>query len=76
MEYEEVRRLVQRIMPSAMESVGEDLRILKEFASEIVQDLATNELSLDVEEHKVGWLTCVKVEQEDIPWRAGAERET
>jgi hypothetical protein len=26
---------------------------------------------LDVEGQKVGWLTCVNVGKEDIPWRAG-----
>ncbi|KAF9695045.1 hypothetical protein EKO04_007028 [Ascochyta lentis] len=72
MAYEDVRRMVQAVMPSAVETLGEDLRILKEFASGIVEHLARNQLSLDVEEHKVGWLTCVKVEKEDVPWRAGA----
>ncbi|KAJ4353146.1 hypothetical protein N0V95_003618 [Ascochyta clinopodiicola] len=71
MVYEDVRRMVQAVMPCAMETLGEDLRILKEFASEIVENLAKNELSLDVEENKVGWLTCAKVEKEDVPWRAG-----
>ncbi|KZM19510.1 hypothetical protein ST47_g9423 [Ascochyta rabiei] len=71
MAYEDVRRMVQAVMPSAVETLGEDLRILKEFASEIVENLARNELSLDVEENKVGWLTCAKVEKEYIPWRAG-----
>lgn len=75
MVYEEVRRMVQRVMPSAVDTLDEDLRILKEYASEHVKDLAKNELSLDAEEHGVGWLTCVKIEREDIPWRAGRERD-
>ena len=72
MEYEQVRQQVQKIMPSAVNTLGEDLRILKECASEIVEKMARNEASLDVEESKVGWLTCVKVEGKDIPWRAVA----
>lgn len=33
-------------MPSAVESLDEDLKILKEYASDIVADLARNESSL------------------------------
>jgi hypothetical protein len=73
MEYEAVRRLVQIVMPSAVETLGEDIKILKDFA-EIVEDLARNELSLDVEDIMVGYLTCAKVERKDIPWQA--ERQT
>ncbi|KAH6622197.1 hypothetical protein C7974DRAFT_377795 [Boeremia exigua] len=75
MVYEEVRRMMQRVMPSAVDTLDEDLGLLKEFASRFVENLARNELSLDVEENKVGWLTCVKIEREDIPWRAGAQRD-
>ena len=75
MVYEEVRRMVQRVMPSAVNTLDEDLTILKEYASDVVRDLARNELSLDVEEHRVGWLTCVKVESGDIPWRVRGGRE-
>lgn len=57
---------------------------MKAFASGVVGDLARNGLSLDGEEVarsevvtmdgkrvKAGWLTCAKVEEKDIPWRAG-----
>ncbi|KAF1362063.1 hypothetical protein EJ07DRAFT_175262 [Lizonia empirigonia] len=54
MAYEDVRRIVLRVMPSAVETLDEDLKILKEYASDIVADLARNESNLDVEEHKVG----------------------
>ncbi|KAJ8110556.1 hypothetical protein OPT61_g6638 [Boeremia exigua] len=74
MVYEEVRQMMQRVMPSAVNTLDEDLRILKEFASSIVEDLARNELSLDVRDHQVGWLTCVKIQTEDIPWRAEAKK--
>jgi hypothetical protein len=70
MVYEEVRRMVQGVMPSAVETFEEDLRIFKEYSSRILEDLANNELSLDVEASKVGRLTCAKVEKEDVPWRA------
>lgn len=73
MAYEKVRAMVQRAMPSAVDVLQEDLGLLKEFASREVQDLTRNELSLDVEENKVGWLTCAKIERADIPWRAEAE---
>jgi hypothetical protein len=49
----------------------EDLAILKREASIYVEDLARNECLLDVEAQKVGWLTCVKIEKEDIPWGTG-----
>lgn len=73
--YEDVRRMVVKVMPSAVETLDEDLKILKEYASDIVADLARNESSLDVEEHKVGWLTCVKAEKDDIPWTRGGGME-
>ncbi|KAJ4379195.1 hypothetical protein N0V86_005239 [Didymella sp. IMI 355093] len=73
MVYEDVRRMLRSVMPSAVEELDENLNILKTHASEIVEDLARNELSLDVEENKVGWLTCVKIGQKDIPWRKSGE---
>lgn len=49
MAYEDVRATVVKVMPSAVDSLGEDLSKLKECASRIVEGLAKNELSLDVE---------------------------
>lgn len=75
MDYEEMRRLMEQIMPSAVENLSEDLALLKEFAGKIVEDLARNEAMVDVEACGVGWLTCVRVERgEDIPWRGGGEK--
>ncbi|KAJ4367115.1 hypothetical protein N0V83_007645 [Neocucurbitaria cava] len=72
MDYEEMRRLMEQIMPSAVENLSEDLALLKEFAGGIVDDLARNEAMVDVEACGVGWLTCVRVERgSDIPWRNG-----
>jgi hypothetical protein len=72
MDYEQMRRLMERVMPSAVENLSEDLGILKGEASGYVKELARNELMLDVhaEGNEVGYLTCVKVGKEDIPWRA------
>jgi hypothetical protein len=71
MQLGEMRRLMSRIMPSAVGSLEEDLRMLKECASRVVEDVSRNELCLDVEgREKVGYLTCVKIRNEDIPWRA------
>lgn len=84
MAYEEVRDMLVRVMPSALDLLREDLADLKASASQIVEELARNELSLDVEDLAkseitragkkipVGWLTCAKVEKADIPWRAEA----
>lgn len=69
--YEDMRRMMEQVMPSAVQSLTEDLAILKREASIYVEDLARNECLLDVEAQKVGWLTCVKIEKEDIPWGTG-----
>ena len=84
MVFEDVRKMLLQVMPSAVETLREDLNDLKAFASGIVGDLARNGLSLDGEEVarsevvtkdgkrvKAGWLTCAKVDEKDIPWRAG-----
>lgn len=73
MVYEKVRKMVGRVMPNAVEELDENLGILKKKAGEIVEELARNEACLDVEKSRVGWLTCVKIGREDIPWRAGGE---
>ncbi|KAH4344935.1 hypothetical protein HBH98_130530 [Parastagonospora nodorum] len=69
----EMRRLMARVMPSAVGGLEEDLGMLKECARGVVEDLARNELCLDVEGGRVGYLTCVKVGREDVPWRAGGK---
>jgi hypothetical protein len=67
---EEMRRLMGLIMPGAVEGLEEDSGMLKELASEIVAEVAKNELMLDVEVHHIGYLTCIKMGKEIIPWRA------
>lgn len=73
MAYEGVRSIVMKVMPSAVDVLEEDMGLLKMYASRVMQDLTKNELSLDVEENRVGWLTCAKIESVDIPWRAEAD---
>jgi hypothetical protein len=70
---EDMRRMMEQVMPSAVQNLSEDLAMLKREASIYVEDLARNECLLDVEAQKVGWLTCVRIEKEDIPWRTGGE---
>jgi hypothetical protein len=86
MAFEDVRGMLLRVMPSAVDTLREDLNDLKAFASGVVEEVAKNELSLDGDEIarsevvtrdgkriKAEWLTCAKVEEKDIPWRAGGE---
>jgi hypothetical protein len=86
MAFEDVRRVLLRVMPSAVDTLREDLNDLKASASEVVEEVAKNELSMDGDEVarsevvtkdgkriKAEWLTCAKVEEKDIPWRAGGE---
>ena len=68
--FESMRRLMEKVMPSALDSLSEDLNMLKEHAKEYVKDLAKNELLLDVETNGVNYLTCTKITAKDIPWRA------
>ncbi|KAF1839006.1 hypothetical protein BDW02DRAFT_594081 [Decorospora gaudefroyi] len=68
MGFGEMRRLMLRVMPSAVDSLEEDLEILKGEAAVYVQALVRNEALVDVEAEDVGWLTCTVVRGEDIPW--------
>jgi hypothetical protein len=71
MPYEDMRRMMEQVMPSVVQNLSEDLAMMTREASIYVEDLARNECLLDVEAQKVGWLTCVKIEEEDIPWGTG-----
>jgi hypothetical protein len=75
MEESEMRRLMERVMPSAASNLSEDLGMLKGEASEYVRELAENGCLVDVEKYGVGWLTCTKVGRGDIPWYAGKVEE-
>lgn len=56
--------------------LGDDLQRLKDYAADLVQDLAVNELMIDPDANNVGYLTCAKIRDEDIPWLAGASSAT
>ncbi|KAH7087543.1 hypothetical protein FB567DRAFT_525198 [Paraphoma chrysanthemicola] len=72
MPYEEVRRLMENVMPSAVEGLEEDLRLLKDYAKGFVEEVCVDEgmAGTDGEGNGegVGWLTCIKIGNEDIPW--------
>jgi hypothetical protein len=53
---------------SAWAEVREDLQMLKQYAQECVEPLCKNELMLDVEAAKIGYLTCTTVKEEEMPW--------
>jgi hypothetical protein len=48
------------------------LRMMKEFAAKAVKDLVVNRAMINVMgseyEGEVGHLTCVKVEENELPW--------
>ncbi|OCL14767.1 hypothetical protein AOQ84DRAFT_402045, partial [Glonium stellatum] len=50
--------------------LADDLKRLKKYAKDTVHDLCKNELMLDVDNHNIGYLTCVDVEVKDFPWMA------
>lgn len=70
MDYENVQRQCKRLFGLAdWSELGDDLKNLKQYASAIVERLAKNELMLDLEEpSKIGYLTCVDIQKEDIPF--------
>ncbi len=59
---------LDRGMLGMWEEVGEDLKLLKEFAQGTVAQLCKNGLMLDVEEAGVQYLTCLDIGAEDFPW--------
>ncbi|KAF2750109.1 hypothetical protein M011DRAFT_474586 [Sporormia fimetaria CBS 119925] len=67
-EYKEFRESCMSIIRGEWLDLGDDLKTLKEYASNVVEDLAKNELMIDSDSNGVGYLTCVKVGREDLPW--------
>jgi hypothetical protein len=57
--------------------VEEDLRMMKEYAAKAVKGLVINRAMINVmggeDERDVGHLTCVKVEENELPWVGGSE---
>lgn len=53
------------------DEVGEDLAIMKDYAVNTVQPLVVNNSELDVEKHKITWLTCTDISDDEFPWVSG-----
>ena len=51
-----------------LRQVDEDLKIMKVFAQKTVKDLVVNHSMLDIEEAGIQHLTCIKVENDELPW--------
>jgi hypothetical protein len=49
--------------------VVEDLKLLKDFAKDVVKDICQNNIMLDVEIHGITYLTCANITEDDMPWR-------
>lgn len=50
------------------EELSNDIKILKDFAKEMVEELCRNNLMLDVEGNGIEYLTCAEIRPEDMPW--------
>jgi hypothetical protein len=70
---EYVREMVMPTMKLEWKDLGEDMKKLRASAATAVERLADNQLMIDPDAHGVGYLTCVKVGDRDIPWLAGGE---
>jgi hypothetical protein len=55
--------------------VIDDLMYLKGYAGTAVKQIYANRLMLDVSLHDVGYLTCVEVCENDMPWIAAKKAE-
>lgn len=66
-----LREVCGGVMKLAWKELGEDVVKLRGCAKGAVERLADNQLMIDPDEHGVGYLTCVKVEEGDVPWLAG-----
>ena len=67
---EYVKEACEKILSTKWEDLAEDLEMLRKIAKEVVQEVARNELMIDPETCGLGYLTCVKTVDEDIPWLA------
>ncbi|KAF2254017.1 hypothetical protein BU26DRAFT_418224, partial [Trematosphaeria pertusa] len=73
---ENVRKICQGTMNSDWKDLVEDLRSLKNYAAEVIAEVAANELLIDPDACGIGYLTCAKVELEEVPWLATTEKST
>jgi hypothetical protein len=67
----EVKAVIEKIREPVKvdpEELEEDLGLLKKFALEAVQGLCENNSMLDIQEAGIGYLTCTRIMDEELPW--------
>ena len=67
---EHVRKICKGIMHCDWQEIDDDLKSLRDHTGKLVADLAANELMIDPDANGVGYLTCAKIKNEDVPWLA------
>lgn len=50
------------------EDVDDDMKKLKKYAKTAVAPLVDNKLMISPDKHKIGYLTCAEIKEEDAPW--------
>jgi hypothetical protein len=50
------------------DELSEDLELLKKFAQEAVKELCENNSMVDLQEAGIGYLTCTRIMDEELPW--------
>ena len=51
-----------------LEDVEDDLALMKGFAKRLVEHLVVNNCMLDIKQAGIEHLTCVKIEDAELPW--------
>jgi hypothetical protein len=67
----EVKAVIEKIREPVKvdpDELEEDLGLLKKFALEAVQGLCENNSMLDIQEAGIGYLTCTRIMDEELPW--------
>lgn len=67
----EVRAIIEKIrepVKTNFDELREDLDLLKKFAQEAVKVLCENNSMVDVQEAGIGYLTCTRILDEELPW--------
>ena len=68
---EAVKAVVEKIrepIKAEPDELREDLELLKKFAQEAVKELCENNSMIDVQEAGIGYLTCTRIMDEELPW--------
>jgi hypothetical protein len=66
LETERVRQICKAIIYSDWSDLDGDMKLLRGHAAKLVAELAANELMIEADD--VGYLTCAKIKDEDVPW--------